>query len=66
MDDLKFPIYKDPQPEPPILSMDEYIDFCQFHLDIKRENGFDKEAYWEQKKLMAVDVPFRLLDENFG
>ncbi len=56
MDDLKFPIFKGPQHEPPILSMDEYVEFCQFHWD----NLIDKEAYWKQKKAMAVNVPFRI------
>ena len=56
MDDLKFPIITGPQREPPVLSMEEYIDFVQFNL----ENTFDKEAYWELKKIMAIDVPFKI------
>ena len=55
--DLNLPIIKDYVPPPDrILSMDEYIEFCQFNW----ENLVDKEAYWEQKKIMAVDVPFRI------
>ena len=56
MEDLNLPIIKGPQCEPRVLSMEEYIDFVQFNLEI----FFDKEAYWEWKKLMAVDVPFIL------
>jgi len=56
MDDLKFPIIKGPQREPRILSMEEYIEFCQFNW----ENLVDKEAYREWKKVMAIDAPFRI------
>lgn len=57
MDDLKFPVMKGPQPEPRVLSMDEYVDFVQFNLE---NMPFDKESYWEWKKTMAVNVPFRI------
>ncbi len=56
MEDLNLPIIKGSQREPRVLSMDEYDDFVQFNL----ENFFDREAYWEWKKLIAVDVPFRI------
>ena len=59
MEDLNLSIIKGPQREPRVLSMDEYVDFVQFNL----ENFFDKEAYWEWKKIMAVDVPFRIESE---
>jgi hypothetical protein len=55
--DLNLPVIKDYVPPPDrILSMDEYVEFVQFNL----ENTFDKESYWEWKKIMAVDVPFHI------
>lgn len=54
--ELNLPIIKNYHPAPDvILSMDEYIEFVQFGLQI-----LNQEAYWEQKKIMAVDVPFRI------
>ena len=57
--DLNLPIIKDYHPlPPPVLSMEEYIDFCQFNWDYL----IDKEFYRKQKKNIAVDVPFRFKD----
>ena len=56
MEDLNLPIIKGSGGEPPVLSMDEYVQFVQFNI----ENTFDQESHWEWKKLMAVDVPFKL------
>ena len=55
MENLNLPIIKGPTGEPPILSMDQYVEFIRFNL----ENTFDRESYWEWKKTMAVDVPFK-------
>ncbi len=56
MEDLNLPIIKGSGGEPPVLSMDEYVQFVRFNI----ENTFDRGSYWEWKKLMAVDVPFKL------
>ncbi len=57
MKDLNLPIIKDHNPLPDrIFSMEEYLEFVQFNWD----NVVDKEAYREWKKIIAVDVPFRL------
>lgn len=36
------------------LSMDEYLKFVHFNL----KHTFDKKAYAEWKKILAVNVPF--------
>ncbi len=59
MEDLNLPVIKGPQNDPRVLSMDEYVDFVQFNM----ENFFDREAYWEWKKILAVDVPFRIISD---
>lgn len=56
MDDLNLPIIQGLASRPVVLSMDDYVEFVQFNL----ENFSDRESHWEWKKLMAVDVPFRL------
>ena len=57
MKELKLPVIKDHvAPPSKILSMDEYVRFVQFNL----ENTLDKESYWKWKKIIAVNVPFRL------
>ena len=55
--DLKLPIIKGPLPEPEPLSMEEYLEFVEFML---REMPVDWEAYSQEKKLSAVNVPFRI------
>ena len=54
--DLKLPIIKVPMKEPKSLSMDEYLKFVEFNL----KHTVDLEFYRKQKKLLAVDVPFRI------
>ena len=57
MKELKLPVIKDYNaPADPVLSLEEYIRFCEFNA----KNTLDKKAYWKQKKIMAVDVPFSL------
>lgn len=54
---LKLPIIKGPMPEPEPLSMDEYLGFVEFML---KEMPVDWETYTAEKKLLAVNVPFRI------
>lgn len=57
MKDLNLPNTSGATPQPDrILSMEEYLEFVQFNL----ENLFDKEAYLQWKKIIAVNVPFKL------
>lgn len=56
MKKLKLPIIKGSMGEPKILSMDDYLDFVQFNL----KYTLDREFYAKQKKLLAVNVPFRI------
>ena len=57
MNDFTLPVIKGYVPPPDrILSMDEYIEFVQFYW----VNVIDKEAYSKWKKVIAVDVPFKL------
>ena len=56
MDELSLPIIKGETRSPKILSMDEYLAFVEFNL----KNTFDKEAYKQWKKMLAVDVKFVL------
>jgi len=56
MKELKFPVIKGKTCEPKVLSMDEYHEFVQFNL----KYAFDRKTYEKWKKLLAVDVPFRL------
>lgn len=55
--DLKLPIIKGTMPEPEPLSMEEYLKFVEFML---KEMPVDWEAYDKEKKLTAVNVPFRI------
>ena len=57
MKDLKLPIIKGPTKEPKPLSMDEYLEFVEFNL---KHVPFDRKAYRKWKKLLAVNVPFRI------
>ena len=57
MKDLNLPIIKGPMKEPKALSMDEYLQFVEFNLT---QMPFDRKAYAKEKKLMAVNVPFRI------
>lgn len=57
MKDLNLPIIKGPMKEPRPLSMDEYLKFVEFNL---KEIPFDREVYAKEKKLLAVNVPFRI------
>ena len=54
MKKLKFPVIKKADSESKILSMDEYFEFVQFHL----QHTFDKKAYAKWKKLLIVNTPF--------
>ena len=56
MTKLKLPIIKGPLKEARTLSMDEYLEFVQFNL----RHTFDKRAYAQWKKILAVNVPFSL------
>ncbi len=55
--DLKLPIIKGPAPEPEPLSMEEYLKFVEFIL---REIPVDWKAETQDKKLQAVNVPFKI------
>ena len=57
MKDLNLQIIKGPMKEPKALSMDEYLQFVEFNLT---QMPFDRKAYAKEKKLMAVNVPFRI------
>ncbi len=57
MKDLKLPIIKVSMKEPKVLSMDEYLKFVEFNL---QHVPFDRKFYAKQKKLLAVNVPFRI------
>ena len=55
-DDLNLPIIKGPMMAPKTLSMDGYLEFVEFNL----KHNFDREAYKKEKKLLAVNAPFRI------
>lgn len=59
MKGLKLPGIKKFDSLSKILSMDEYLKFVQFHL----QHTFDKGAYAKRKKLLAVNVPFRMKND---
>lgn len=61
MSDLKLPKIKDISVSPDrILSMEQYLEFAQFNL----ENFFDKESYIQWKKVIAVNVPFKIKESE--
>ena len=53
---LNFPVFKKPLPGPPILTMDQYVQFVEFFV----KHLLNLEAYHEEKKHALVDVPFQL------
>ena len=55
MEKLNFPVFKEPLPGPPILSMDQYLRFVEECRWL-----FNKRAYEKQKQEHSVNVPFRL------
>ena len=56
MKKLRLPIIKTPLAQPKTLSMDDYLKFVEFNL----KYTFDKRAYKKWKKMLAVNVPFRI------
>ena len=54
--DLNLPIIKGPMMAPRALSMDEYLEFVEFNM----KHNFDREACKKEKKLLAVNAPFRI------
>lgn len=56
MKNFNLPIIKGPTKEPRPLSMDEYLKFVEFNL----KHAFDRKAYAKQKKVLAVNAPFRI------
>ena len=56
MKKLNLPIIKGALKEARTLSMDEYLELVQFNL----RHAFDKRAYAQWKKILAVNVPFSL------
>ncbi len=55
--DLKLPIIMGPAPEPEPLSMEEYLEFVEFIL---KEIPVDWEADAKEKRLLSVNVPFKI------
>jgi len=53
---LNFPVFKEPLPGPPILSMDNYVKFVEFW----RRSVMNRKAYEEERKKSIVDVRFIL------
>lgn len=53
---LNLPIIREELSRPRPLSMDEYYEFVQFNL----KYAFNKKAYAKWKKMLVVDVPFRI------
>ncbi|MFH1288732.1 MAG: hypothetical protein ABII25_08575 [bacterium] len=56
MEKLNLPIITKPLPEPKCLSMDDYLKFVKLHL----KYTFNKKAYQAWKKIIAVNVPFKI------
>ena len=54
--DLNLPVFSGKLLEPEPLSMDRYYEFVMFNW----KYTVDREAAWEWKKKIAVDVPFKL------
>ena len=62
MEELNFPVFAKPLPEPRMGSMDEYLEFIKFCM----ENFYNREAdeFWREKR--RVNVPFRLKGKDNG
>ena len=56
MDKLNLPVFTGPSLPPPVLSMNDYLDFVEFNL----KYTFNREAYEKEKRLSAVDISFML------
>ncbi|MBL7198395.1 MAG: hypothetical protein ISS47_09900 [Candidatus Omnitrophica bacterium] len=56
MEKLRLPIIRGRIPQPKSLSMDDYLKFVNFNL----RYTLNKKAYRQSKRMMAVDVPFKL------
>ncbi len=54
MKKLRFPVIKNVPSVPKTLSMDNYLKFVQFNL----KHAFNKKAYSQWKRMLAVNVPF--------
>jgi hypothetical protein len=54
---IKLPVIKGPLPGPPVLSMDDYYKFVEFHW----KYTFDKKADAEWRKKARVNVPFSII-----
>ncbi len=56
MEELNFPVIKEPFPPHPMLTMDRYVKFVQMYV----RYILDRKTYEEKKKRSIVNVPFRL------
>lgn len=56
MEKLNLPIVTKHIPDAKSLSMGDYLEFVKFHL----KYTFDRKAYLERKKTLAVNVMFSL------
>ncbi|GEM_PF-5566419 len=57
MDTLKFPDFsKEPPLPPPVISMDEYVEFCEYYV----RNLVDRKTYEREQQRSTIKVPFRL------
>ncbi|MDD5774060.1 MAG: hypothetical protein PHX78_11410 [bacterium] len=56
MEKLNLPIIIKPLPKQKALSMNEYLEFVEFHL----KHTFNRKAYNEEKKKLSVNVPFSI------
>lgn len=57
-EELKFPVFKEPLPGPPVLSMEDYLKFVLWNW----KHTVDREAVRKAKLEQAVDVRFELKD----
>ena len=53
MEKLNFPVFEDPMPPPPTLSMDQYLEVVEFNL-----KHTSPAVAWERRT--PVDLRFRL------
>lgn len=53
---LNLPIIRRTMPDDKWLSMDDYLRFVHLHL----KYTFNKEAYNQWKKMLAVNIPFSI------